>query len=787
MALLRADQMSSWDVGIDGWGYVLDELDPSPYQLQCQDDALEKTSIDTQLEMNKLDTLYWGANRSWHEGQGQTRLDVPPRFQIDPSTASSPYKHLRSKGVDITTRGQLTLLHRTTRVRPNANLDPNPQKLVATDTYLYAAGLGNAVWRWAQLDGSDANTIGDGSAGNAQVLDFATDGGYVFAALGTEGISRLPIPTLAQINAADALTGWAGTNATLTLDAINKKEGTNAINIAVANGVTGTATLTFGSAQNYSARDKFTMWLNAPVSVTTLELRFITSVGNYFTYTLFGSAGWVDWDVSRIGAASVGSPAWTNINSIALVWTNATGGTVNIMVDDLEAVTGGSFAIWGTWDARVIGWANDQLFAAGIKTGTQWRFYKAAAGAAGAEVYVLPDGWTVTSIRALGGLVYFSAYRGSRGVVYVYDGVNSPTIACPWDAIGNGTVPLSLIPFSGAGMLIGCRRLGTVGTGGLGVLYRGFPDAAGALRLERLAILGADDGRDYGIRCGIAWGDFSYFGWNYGDEVPGENFLVSQVKRSGLGVYWPETGGWGRSYLTDVGGSYSGIVEDCTVFKGRRIFSVGGFGVFTEQLTYEAEGGVQTSLIDVNVSADKIWLAEESYYSATEAIASPVSHAYSLDGTSWLNDTGGAGAGSSVRMRTSFNALGLKTPSLYARTRLTTTSGTVTPVLFSTGIGGYPATKPLPIHALMIRAYPSSERLDVSRTHQRHDGWAVLGRLITLWQNQTIVDYQPPWAFSDPNGISYRVRVAQVQATKGWNATGDATGGIASVQLKVCP
>jgi hypothetical protein len=234
----------------------------------------------------------------------------------------------------------------------------------------------------------------------------------------------------------------------------------------------------------------------------------------------------------------------------------------------------------------------------------------------------------------------------------------------------------------------------------------------------------------------------------------------------------------------------SGIVEDAAVFKGRRIFTVGGVGVYVEQATYEPEGGVQTSLIDVNVSADKGWLTEESYYSATEAITSPVSHAYSLDGTTWLNDTGGGGAGSSVRVRTSFASLALKTPSIYGRVRLTTTSGTVTPVLFSTGIGGYPATKPLPIHILMIRAYPSAERLDISRTHQRHDGWAVLGRLVTLWQNMSIVDYQPPWAFADPtqpNGISYKVRVAQVQATKGWNATGDATGGIVSVQLKVVP
>jgi hypothetical protein len=91
---------------------------------------------------------------------------------------------------------------------------------------------------------------------------------------------------------------------------------------------------------------------------------------------------------------------------------------------------------------------------------------------------------------------------------------------------------------------------------------------------------------------------------------------------------------------------------------------------------------------------------------------------------------------------------------------------------------------------MMIRAYPSSERLDISRTHSRHDGWAVLNRLQTLWQNQSIVDYQPPWAFSDPtqpNGISYKIRVAEVQADKGWNSSGDANGGIVAVKLKLVP
>jgi hypothetical protein len=789
VTLLRPDQMSTFDVVLDGWGYVLDELDPNPYQLQCQDDALEKTSIDTQLEMNKLDTLYWGANRSWHEGQGQTRLDVPPRFQIDPSTASSPYKHLRSKGVDITTRGQITLLHRTAKGGATlVNQDPSPQKIATTDLYAYVTNGLNVV-RSSDLFVADNTVQATGSAQNA--VDIATDGGVTYVACGTDGIYRATsaVGGETQREAADSLTNWAvsGTGATIQLDTGDKKEGTASVRMNLNVGQ-GTMTKTFAAPIDFSAVNLIKFWMEVG-NAGVVEVRLQTSGGNFYSRLLtLGTETWTQDVTARTDWAAFGSPNWNSIAAWVIV---STAPNVEVLVDDLRTVVTSSFASWGTWDARVLGWANDQLFAAGIKTGTQWRVYKAAATTTGAELYVLPDGWAVTSIRALGGLVYFSAYRGGKGVIYVYDGQNpSLTIACPWDALGNGTIPLTMIPFSGAGMLIGCRRLTTTASAGLGVLYRGFPDAVGSLRLERVAIHGADDGRDYGIRCGIAYGDFAYFGMNYGDEPTGENFLVDTTKRTGLGIYWPETGGWGRSYLTPTGAAVSGIVEDAAVFKGRRIFTVGGVGVYVEQATYEPEGGVQTSLIDVNVSADKVWLAEESYYSATEAITSPVSHAYSLDGSSWLNDTGGGGAGSSIRVRTSFATLALKTPSIYARTRLTTTSGTVTPVLLSTGIGGYPATKPLPIHALMIRAYPSAERLDISRTHARHDGWAVLGRLITLWQNQSIVDYQPPWAFADPtqpNGISYKVRVAQVQATKGWNATGDATGGIASVQLKVCP
>jgi hypothetical protein len=167
-----------------------------------------------------------------------------------------------------------------------------------------------------------------------------------------------------------------------------------------------------------------------------------------------------------------------------------------------------------------------------------------------------------------------------------------------------------------------------------------------------------------------------------------------------------------------------------------------------------------------------------------------VAHAYSLDGTTWQNDTS-AGNAATVNLRTSFNTLGLRSPSIYARTRLLTTARLLSPVLNFTGIGGYPATKPLPTHVLSIRAYPSAEVLQGVQTHDRGAGYNVVAQLMALWLNQTIVDYQPPWAFSDPTqnpaGISYRVRVSDLLIEKGWFANPDRPGGILSVKLKAVP
>src|SRR5216683_2482321 len=386
MAILRSDQMTSFDVVIDGWGYVLDESDPSPFQLACQDDALEKTSIDTQLEQNKLDTLYWGVNRSWHEGQGQARLDVPPRFAIDPSTASSPYKHLRSKGVDITTRGQLTLLHRTALGGATlVNQDPSPQKIATTDLYAYVTNGLNVV-RSSDLFVMDNTVQATGSAQNA--VDIATDGGITYVACGTDGIYRATAATggETQRESADSLTGWAvsGTGATMILDTADKKEGTASVRMNLNVGV-GTLTKTFAAPIDFSAVNLIKYWIEmGNAGFVTVQL--LTSAGNYFYRNLtLGTETWTqdvsnrttDWNIS-------GSPNWNSIAAWVIV---STAPNIEVLVDDLRTVVTSSFSSWGTWDARVLGWCNDQLFAAGIKTGTQWRVYEASAGTGGAELY----------------------------------------------------------------------------------------------------------------------------------------------------------------------------------------------------------------------------------------------------------------------------------------------------------------------------------------------------------------------------------------------------------------
>jgi hypothetical protein len=732
------------------------------YDLIAPDLVLESRDLVENLSDNKLDKLRWGTNRSWHEGAGQKRLNQPE--------ISSPNRFLSSKAVEISEKGQLTLLPAVSRVLALTNADPAPQKLTATDSHVWvAAGQAIGLKRFASLDGTDAATVATGAA--QEVLDLASDGALVYIALGTSGTYRYGAPTTTTIEAFDSTTGFTGSGdfSSHTIVTVGQKQGTGDYKqTGLGNiGVDAVSAKSFGGAQNYSTVDQFKIWAAGDIvaNAGAFEYRLITSGGNYFRRVVpvpnNNSGVWYEDTASRTtGFTSVGSPNWASIASFEVRHQKTTSAEGAIAYfDDLRTVTQIASASYCTWDARVFGWAKDRLYGAGISSGTIWRFYEVVSGTPSSTIYILPDGWEVTDIAELQGYVYFSAKRGRRGVVYAYDGTNAPFVAVQMPP---GVQAISLGPFSGGGMLIGARKLTTVSSGGIGVLYRAFPTASGHLSRERIVTFGTDDGKDYGIRTCV----------EYSEDIVhyGQSFAESSA--SGLGTYLPETGGYARGLESSVGRA----IMDSIVFKGRRIFTADGDGVWVEQSTIVSTGEIVSSAVDLNTASRKSWLAQESTF-APLVSGQSVSHAYSTDGgLTWLGSATESTVGA-TRLRSARN---FQAETVHFRATLATNGAS--PTLYSTGLGGWPATKPGAVHQVVIRAYPAQKyRTNETRLEQDY-GYGVLAALIALHDASTVVDYQPPWWVASQETL--QVRVSAIQLEGDWGTTGRAQGGCLLIELQ---
>jgi hypothetical protein len=257
--------------------------------------------------------------------------------------------------VDITTRGQLTLLHRTAKVLALTNQDPAPEKLCVTDSYVYVAAGQPNVKKFAALDASDVTTSTTGTVTAQEVRDMATDGGQLYIALGPDGISKAVSAGSTQIDSMDSLTNWAFSGGAsgdgMTLSTAFKKEGTGAVAFTSHGNLTSTVTRTFGAAQNYSAVNQFTIWHNLTNADTVgnpnVEFRFITSLGNYFTRTITSDDEWfLDTSNRATDWTAVGSPSWSNINSFSAAFLINGSTPQTLYIDDLEQITVAGFSIW---------------------------------------------------------------------------------------------------------------------------------------------------------------------------------------------------------------------------------------------------------------------------------------------------------------------------------------------------------------------------------------------------------------------------------------------------------
>lgn len=163
---------SLWDVGLRGDGYLLSTLgDESPFEYRAvtvRGAPAQKPRIDTAGEPGEQTLEQWWARaqHSWHGGAGQKVFD---------SVESDRTRFWQSKGVDIWTKGQVSLLYDVDELE-TSNAD---DLYLLTDAgYLFLANDGQ-VLRIPDLDVAsvDWSTVG---GPNTTVQGMTSDGKYLY-------------------------------------------------------------------------------------------------------------------------------------------------------------------------------------------------------------------------------------------------------------------------------------------------------------------------------------------------------------------------------------------------------------------------------------------------------------------------------------------------------------------------------------------------------------------------------------------------------------------------------
>lgn len=436
-----------------------------------------------------------------------------------------------------------------------------------------------------------------------------------------------------------------------------------------------------------------------------------------------------------------------------------------------------AFSSFATHDTRVLGWAKQRIYAAGLKSGssTQWEFFEVAANGTESVIYIIEDGWQVTDIKELGQMVYFTASRGDRGVIFAYDGENAPFVALRFDP---GQIPILIIPFAGSGCLIGVRKVVSSTTAGPGLLYRAFPTASGHLQADIIEEFGEDDGKAYAPRTGFAYADAVYFGLNYGG---GTEFAGGG---SALGTYLPFRGfgGWAHH----IANAQAGVVVGSGIFRGKRLYTIDGQGAYAEHrdgLLVDS-GFIISSEIDANLDVNKLWLRQETGFEPLVA-GTKVSHEFSTDDGATFTGVVEETVANVTILQTPRN---VKSPRIQYKVNLFSdpTTNLLTPILHKSGIGGWPAARPLATHILTIRAFPGKEDRAGARTMSRPQGYELLNDLVTRRDAGDVLDYQPPWYHFSQKVL--KVRIAGIETVGPWGVGGkEGQGGFIQLILKEVP
>ncbi len=184
---LSADVPGKYSIGLAGRGY---NLDLKSNQFAHVSIPILKPQQDSSGQVNESslnpEGLWRRSQDSWHEGAGQTYLDKPD---------SSSNRFRSSIGIDPWTKGELTLLSDTfKKLNITGGAIGENVRIITAGDFLYLAYDSILVYLTDPLNDISAGTVVDvgimNGEANVDVQSLASDGNYIYAALGFNGIHR---------------------------------------------------------------------------------------------------------------------------------------------------------------------------------------------------------------------------------------------------------------------------------------------------------------------------------------------------------------------------------------------------------------------------------------------------------------------------------------------------------------------------------------------------------------------------------------------------------------------
>jgi len=176
-----------WSVGIDGDGYLLSTLeDEAPFEYRSytvQSIGVQKQKFDTSNEpgAQSLEQWWTRAQHSFLQGGGQDVFDAPE---------SNRFSFKQSRGIDIWTDGQISLLKDTDSVANGSGDDLN---WFVAGGYIFYSKDGS-LYRATTVDGSYTATDLSGPGSGQDIVSITTDGQDIYVCwTGTNNIRKADI------------------------------------------------------------------------------------------------------------------------------------------------------------------------------------------------------------------------------------------------------------------------------------------------------------------------------------------------------------------------------------------------------------------------------------------------------------------------------------------------------------------------------------------------------------------------------------------------------------------